>query len=109
MMEKAKLTKSSGNVFADLGLEEPDERLAKSDLAAKIAQIINKSHMSQIEAAKVLGISQPKVSMILNGQLKGFSMEKLLTLMMALNRDIEIVVKPKPRGQEHGRLRVIYA
>lgn len=108
-MAKIKLTKSSGNVFADLGLDESDERLAKSDLAMKIAQIINKSHMSQTEAARVLGISQPKVSMILNGQLKGFSMEKLLTLMMALNRDIEIVVKPKPRGQEHGRLRVICA
>ena len=107
-MEKTKLTKSSGNVFADLGLDEPDERLAKSDLAMKIAQIINKSHMSQTEAARVLGISQPKVSMILNGQLKGFSMEKLLSLIMALNRDIEIVVKLKPRNQEHGRLRVIY-
>lgn len=108
-MEDIKLEESSGNVFADLELSEPDERLAKADLAAKIAQIINKRHLSQAQAAELLGISQPKVSMIMNGRLKNFSMEKLMILMMALNRDIEIVVKLKPKTQEHGRLRVVYA
>lgn len=108
-MKDIKLEKSSGNVFADLGLAEPEERLAKADLAAKIAQIINKRHLSQAQAAELLGITQPKVSAILNGRLRGFSLEKLLTLMMALNRDIEIVVKLKPKKQEHGRLRVVYA
>lgn len=108
-MEDLKFEESSGNVFADLELSEPDERLAKADLAAKITQIINKRHLSQSQAAELLKIPQPKVSMIMNGRLKGFSMEKLLVLMMALNRDIEIVVKLKPKKQEHGRLRVIYA
>ncbi len=108
-MEDLKLEESSGNVFADLELSEPDERLAKADLAAKIAQIISKRHLSQAQAAELLGISQPKVSMIMNGRLKNFSMEKLMILMMALNRDIEIVVKLKPKKQEHGRLRVVYA
>lgn len=108
-MEDLKLEESSGNVFSDLELSEPDERLAKADLAAKIAQIISKRHLSQAQAAELLGISQPKVSMIMNGRLKNFSMEKLMILMMALNRDIEIVVKLKPKKQEHGRLRVVYA
>ena len=108
-MEDLKLEESSGNVFSDLELSEPDERLAKADLAAKIAQIISKRHLSQAQAAELLGISQPKVSMIMNGRLKNFSIEKLMILMMALNRDIEIVVKLKPKKQEHGRLRVVYA
>lgn len=108
-MAEEKLKASAGNVFADLGLTEPDERLAKADLAIKIAQIINKRHLSQAQAAELLGISQPKVSLILNGRLQGFSLEKLLLLMMALDRDIEIRVKRKSRGSEHGRMRVVYS
>ena len=108
-MEDMKFEESSGNVFADLELSEPDERLAKADLAAMITQIINKRHLSQSQAAELLKISQPKVSMIMNCRLKGFSMEKMMILMMALNRDIEILVKLKPNKQEHGRLRVVYA
>lgn len=108
-MEDIKLEKSSGNIFADIGLDAPEERLAKSDLALKIAQIINKRELSQKRAATLLGITQPKVSAILNGRLKGFSLEKLLLLMIALGQDIEIVVKHKPKAKEHGRLRVTYS
>jgi len=108
MNEDVKLEKSTGNVFEDLGLAEPGDRLAKADLAAKIAQIINKRHLSQAQAAELLGISQPKVSAILNGRLRGFSLEKLLHLMIALDRDIEIIVKRKPRTKNHGGMRVIY-
>lgn len=109
MDEDIRLEKSSGNIFEDLGLAESGDRLAKADLAAKIAQIINKRHLSQAQAAELLGISQPKVSAILNGRLRGFSLEKLLHLMMALDRDIEIIVKRKPRTKDHGELRVTYA
>ncbi|AJF07803.1 helix-turn-helix domain-containing protein [Geoalkalibacter subterraneus] len=109
MNDDIKLEKSTGNVFDDLGLPEAGERLAKADLALKIAQIINKRHLSQAQAAELLGITQPKVSAILNGRLRGFSLEKLLHLMIALDRDIEIVVKRKPRTKDHGELRVKYA
>jgi len=102
------MTKSSGNVFADLDLANPEERAAKSDIASKIAQIIDKRHLSQTEAAKLLGITQPKVSLILNGRLGGFSLEKLLLLMVALDRDIEIRIKKKPRSREHAHLQVVY-
>lgn len=108
-MENIKHEKSSGNVFADIGLNEPEDRLAKADLAIKIAQIIGKRHLSQTQAAKLLGIPQPKVSAILNGKLKGFSLEKLMLLMVALDRDVEIVVKRKPRSRERGRMRVVYS
>jgi len=108
-MEDIKLEKSSGNVFADIGLDAPEERLAKSDLALKVAQIINMRDLSQAQAAKLLGITQPKVSAILNGRLKGFSLEKLMLFMVALDQDIEIVVKRKPKAREHGRLRVVYS
>ena len=107
-MEDIKLEKSTGNVFADLGLDEPEERLAKSDLAIKIAEITNKRNLTQAQAAKLLGITQPKVSAILNGRLKGFSLEKLMLLMIALDQDVEIVVKGKPKAREHGHLRVVY-
>ncbi|MEA1923916.1 MAG: helix-turn-helix transcriptional regulator [Pseudomonadota bacterium] len=108
-MEDIMLEKSSENVFADIGLDAPEERLAKSDLALKIAQIINKRSLSQVQAAILLGITQPKVSAILNGRLKGFSLEKLMLFMIALDQDVEIVVKRKPKAREHGRLRVIYS
>ena len=108
-MEDIKLEKSTGNVFADLSLDEPEERLAKSDLAIKIAEITNKRNLTQAQAAKLLGITQPKVSAILNGRLKGFSLEKLMLLMIALDQDVEIVVKGKPKAQEHGHLRVVYS
>ena len=108
-MEDIKIEKSSGNVFADLGLDAPEERLAKSDLALKISQIINKRKLSQERAATVLGITQPKVSAILNGRLKGFSLEKLLLLMIALDQDIEIRVKRKPKSRDRGRLQVVCA
>jgi predicted XRE-type DNA-binding protein len=108
-MEDLNIEKSSGNVFADIGLDEPVERLAKSDLALKIAQIINKRHLSQTQAAQLLGIPQPKVSAILNGQLKGFSLEKLMHLLCALDWDVEVVVKKKPASRKHGRLQVVCA
>jgi predicted XRE-type DNA-binding protein len=107
-MKELKIEKSSGNVFANIGLAEPDERLAKAELAIRIAQIVKKRHLTQQQAADILEIPQPKVSAILNGQLRGFSLEKLLRLMMSLDRDIEIVVRKKPRDHEHGQMKVTY-
>ena len=104
-MKDIKLEQSSGNVFADIGLDQPQQRLAKSDLAIKIAQAIAKQQLSQTQAAELLGITQPKVSAILNGQLRGFSMEKLMNLLCTLDYDVEVVVKPTVH--RHGRLQVV--
>lgn len=99
------VTASSGNVFADLGVAEPDEALAKAELAHAISQIINRRRLSQAQAAALLDIDQPKVSAIRRGRLAGFSLERLLRLLLALNRDVEIVIRPAARARSRGRLR----
>ena len=100
---------SSGNVFEDIGLSEPADRLAKAELARKIAEIITKRHLNQADAAKLLGVDQPKVSSIMNGRLSGFSLERLIHFLNVLGREVQIVVKQKPRSQAIGRLQVVCA
>jgi predicted XRE-type DNA-binding protein len=99
----------SGNVFADLGLEAPEEALAKAELTAKIAEIIDARRLTQTAAAKLLGIDQPKVSALLRGKLQGFSTERLIKFLNALGRDVEIVVKDRPRRSGPGHLQVVVA
>jgi len=99
--------KGSGNVFADLGLPNPEERLAKADLAIRIAAAIRGRRLTQARAARVLRIDQPKVSRLLRGQLSGFSTERLMHFLILLGRDVEIVVKAPPRSRRQGRLRVV--
>lgn len=100
---------SSGNVFEDLGLSEPADRLAKAELARKISEIITKRHLNQADAAKLLGVDQPKVSSIMNGRLSGFSLERLIHFLNVLGREVQIVVKQKSRSQSIGRLQVVCA
>ena len=107
--ESIKLEESSGNVFADLAIDMPEEMLAKARIAQLIVQIVTKSHMTQKEAAEVLGLTQPKVSLIMNGRLEGFSLERLIMTMTALDRDVEIRIRKKPRTREHAHLNVVYA
>ncbi len=99
-------TVSSGNVFADLGLPKADELQAKAALANQIASIVTHRHLTQAEAAKLLGTGQPKVSELLAGQLDGFSIERLIRYLNALDRDVQIVVSPKPRTRARATLKV---
>lgn len=112
MAKKSKIpvtavTASSGNVFADLGFAEPEEELTKAQLASQIREIIKRQHLTQIAAAHLMGVDQPKVSALLNGRLANFSSDRLMRLLTALGQDVEIVVKTKPRGRERGRIRVV--
>jgi predicted XRE-type DNA-binding protein len=100
---RGRVSRGSGNVFRDLGLKNPEELLAKAKLAARIVQIIEARKLSQIQAAKLLGIDQPKVSQIYRGRLDDFSLERLMRLLTALDQNIRIVVEDKPR---RGRGRV---
>ena len=102
-----KVVKSSGNVFADLGVELPAEALAKAKLAAQIAAIIEKQGLTQTKAASMLGVDQPKVSALLRGRLSSFSTERLIRFLNALGRDVEIVVKAKKRGSPHAGITVV--
>lgn len=95
----------SGNVFADLGFAEADERLAKAELARAIGKAIGARNLTQREAAELLEVDQPKVSQVLNGRLNGFSTERLLRFLTRLGRDVDIRVKPSASNRQ-GRLRV---
>jgi len=97
---------SSGNVFADLGVANPEEYLAKSELAARILRIVQSRRLTQAAAGKVLNISQPKVSALLNGRLDGFSTERLFRFLNNLGCDVQIRVS-KPRPRAHGRVHVL--
>lgn len=87
------VTEGSGNVFADLGLKNADELLAKARLASAILDIIAERRMTQAAAARLLGTTQPNVSKLATGQLGGFSIERLARFLNALDRDVEIVVR----------------
>lgn len=106
MAKKEKVQEGSGNVFADLGLPDAEELLGKAQLARRITEIIQGRHLTQSQAAEVLGATQPIVSNLMNGQLSGFSMERLVRFLNALDRDVEIVVKRRPRSRDRGRTRV---
>lgn len=100
---------SSGNVFADLGVTNPDEALAKAELARQIGQLIARSGMTQTQAGEVLGIDQPKVSALLRGKLENFSTDRLIRFLNALGQDVEIIVRPRSSrpARTHRPLRVV--
>jgi predicted XRE-type DNA-binding protein len=99
-------TVSSGNVFADIGVAQPEEANAKAELALQINSLIEERALTQTQAAKVLGINQPKVSALMRGQLAGFSIERLIRFLAALGRDVQIVVTPTIAVSERGHLSV---
>lgn len=107
MAKRIAVEESSGNVFADIGLPNPEERLAKAGLAVRIAAAIRARRLTQSRAARILKIDQPKVSRLLSGRLAGFSTERLIHFLTLLGRDVEIVVKAAPRSRRQGRLRVV--
>lgn len=100
------VTPGSGNVFADIGVPNPDEALAKAELVRKISAIIAEQRLTQFQAASILGIDQPKVSALLRGQLRGFSSDRLFRFLNALGRDVEIVIRPPSRGKREACTRV---
>jgi len=97
----------NGNVFADLGLPNPEQRLANAALTLRIAGVIRARRLTQAKAARILKIDQPEISRLLRGQLSGFSTERLMQFLTLLGRDVEIVIKPAPRSRRQGRLRVV--
>jgi len=103
------ITRGTGNVFADLGYPDAEERQTKLRLAHAINAVIARRRLNQVTAAERLGIGQPKVSALANYKLEGFSVERLMTLLTALDQDVEIVIRNKPRSRPAGRISVIAA
>ena len=96
----------SGNVFQDIGVPNAEEHFVKAQLVFKIDTIMRKRGMKQVEAAKLLGVRQPDISKMLRGEFRQFSVERLLRFLVALNQDVEIVVKPHRSGKDGPALRV---
>ena len=107
MNEEVKVQVGSDNVFADLDLPNPDERLLKAELTRKISDIIHQQNLTQVEAAEILSIDQPKVSALTRGKLSGFSTTRLFRFLNALGNDVEIIVKPKPEHRSSATITVV--
>ena len=102
-----RITRGSGNVFADLRFPDAAERQAKLRLAFALNRVLEERKFSQADAAKVLELTQPKISALRRYKLAGFSLERLMNLLIAIDHDIEIVIRPKPPSRKAARIRVV--
>jgi predicted XRE-type DNA-binding protein len=108
MSDDFSIEEGSGNVFADLGLPNPEERLIKADLAMQIANGIHARRLTQAKAATLFGIDQPKISRLLHGQLSGFSTDRLIHFLTLFGQDVVIVVKAAaPHSHRLGHVSVV--
>jgi predicted XRE-type DNA-binding protein len=103
------VTVSSGNVFADLGLPNAEELGTKLRLCVVINKILEKRKMTQAEAARLLGVNQPKVSALKGYKLEGFSVERLMHFATALQHDVVIEIRPRAANRGAGRVMVVGA
>src|SRR6266849_2475288 len=103
------IVRGSSNIFADLGYPDAEERQTKLRLAHAINNIIDERRLKQVAAAERLSLSQPKVSALRNYKLNGFSVERLMTFLTALDRDVEIIIRRKPRSRPAARISVVAA
>jgi predicted XRE-type DNA-binding protein len=103
------IIRGSGNVFADLGFADAEERQTKLRLAHALNGIIDERRLTQDAAAICLGVNQPKISALRNYKLEGFSVERLMAFLTALDRDVEIVIRRKPRTRAAARISVVAA
>jgi predicted XRE-type DNA-binding protein len=100
-----RVTESSGNIFADLGLPNAEQELLKAQLTLQIHSILKDSGLTQAEIAKILGVRQPQVSLLMRNRAGSFSVGRLMEFLTALRRDVEISVRPTRK--EHGALSVV--
>ena len=103
--QRGKIERGSGNVFTDLGLPDAETHLLKAELVTRIDRIIRQRGLKQVEAAKLLGLSQPDVSRLMRGNFREYSIERLLRLLTALGRDVDIIIREPDTGRP-GRLSI---
>ena len=103
--KRIRMEKSSGNVFADLGLPHSEQELLKAKLTLQIYRLIKRRGITQTEAGKVLGIKQPHVSALMRNRAGAFSVERLMDFLTALGQDVEIIVRPTRK--QHGEVSVV--
>jgi predicted XRE-type DNA-binding protein len=105
MSRLPKSEKSSGNVFADLGVPNAGEVLLKAEIASEIARLMKAKKLTQARAAALTGMAQPDLSNLLRGKFRGFSVERLMLMLTAFGRDVEIITRPAPRSRKSGDIR----
>ncbi|MBI5101770.1 MAG: XRE family transcriptional regulator [Nitrospirae bacterium] len=103
------IEKGSANVYEDLGMPDAEEMLVKAQLATKIAEIIKQRKITQMQAAELLGLPQPKLSNMLRGRFRGISEAKMLECLTKLGRDVQIVIKTASRSRKTGHVSVLSA
>jgi predicted XRE-type DNA-binding protein len=106
MRNKIKVTKSSGNVFADIDVPNADEHFVKAEIVLGIAARIKAKRLTQAEAAKVMRLSQPDVSKLLRGNFAGYSLDRLFSFLRALGNDVRIQIVPA-KGKKAGQLELV--
>ncbi|MGA9885036.1 MAG: helix-turn-helix transcriptional regulator [Candidatus Acidiferrales bacterium] len=109
MQGRIPIERSSGNVYADLGYSNSEDMLVKAQIVTKIAEIIEQRRLTQEQAARILRLTQPKISRLLRGQFRGISERRLLSCLTRLGRDIQIVVKKTPTRRAQGRVTIRFA
>lgn len=107
MSEPVEHEKSSGNVFADIGLPDAADHLVKAKLVFKIDALMQERRLKQSDAAVLLGVKQPDISRMLHGDFRQFSVERLMRFLVALGQDVEIVVRPHTSSSRVAELQVI--
>ena len=108
-MNKEKVHRGSDNVFADLGVAHPERVMARAQIMSRITEIIKERGLTQQKAAKLLGIPQSKISCLVNGKLSMFSLDFLFEILNALDRDVEIIIKPKTKNEKIATTHVLMA
>jgi len=104
MTKKIEAHESSGNVFADLGLPESEERMLKAGIVVELRRLIKERELTQVKAAKLVGISQPDLSHLLRGDFDDYSAERLMKMLTVFEQDIEIIMKPHRKAGQRGRI-----
>lgn len=104
-MDDIVVHESTGNVFADLGLPASEEDMLKIEIVRAITATITKRGLTQAKAGELIGVDQAKVSQLLRGRISGFSIERLMTFLLRLGRDVEIRISREHRGRD-GKMRV---
>jgi predicted XRE-type DNA-binding protein len=109
MKHKAKITAGSGNIFSDLGLPDAETHFLKAQIVSEIYRLIRERKLTQVQAGKRMGISQPEISRMLKGHFREYSIDRLMEFLTTFDRDVEIVVKPHRKAGKAGQIRFVPA
>src|SRR5262245_24298073 len=100
-----KVDVGSGNIFADLGLPDAETHFLKAQIVSEIYRLANERKLSQAQAGRLMGVSQPEVSRMFKGNFREYSIERLMNCLTAFDRDVEIVARPHKKAGRRGNIR----